>query len=330
MRFPAWWLLFLGAATVTFPSFADQADVPSQEAAVDAVARARDAKRDFDAGRFEQALKGFSEADARAHSPVFVLYKARSQRELGRWLRARETLRGLSAESVDEEAPAQWRSAVEQAHGELKRLEARIPQVTVRLEGARGHELVRIDDRPYRNRPLDLDPGAHEVVVSRDGQLVARVPFELVEGEQRALVVDVSPPPAPAPKPVPSAAPVPDLSRQSRGEGHESTSLRPGGYALLGLGGAWLVVGAVTGGLALERAARAREACGPTGRCENSSSERDASVRLANASTGSLVLGGVSVLAGVTLMTLPLLWSSPDEELGLTVGPGSLTLRRRF
>lgn len=328
MRWLAWMTL-LSVMLGGGPVWAEPKREPSDEAAVEAVARGREAKEAFDAGRFEEALDGFSAAEARAHSPVFVLYRARCQRALGRWRDGIATLRVLAAEVVADDAPPQWHAAVARAREELERLEARIPRVTVRLERARGDERIRIDDRPYGGEAVALDPGSHEVVVTRDGEIVARLPFEATEGVQRALVVSLREPPRPPaepPMPPGPVAPDPPGVTSSGGEPRRASSSL-GGYTALGLGGAWLVAGAVAGGLALDRAATARELCGADGICDGDRSERDASERLADASTGMLVLGGLSVVVGIILVTIPL---TSSEDVGLGLGPGALRLQGRF
>lgn len=319
-------LALAGALTVVRPTFAD--DGSADEAYRAAIARGRTAKEAFDAGRYEEARRGFAEADAQAHSPVFVLYRARSERALGQWLKARASLQAVAEEALDDKAPAQWHDATRKADEEYRRLDAQIPRTSVRLEDARGTEKILVDDRPYAGGTVDLDPGSHLVVVERDGTIVLTHRFEATAGDRRELVLDVPTPPTPKPvrPPPPTPKLVPAAPAPSTPRPEEPPAQVVAGYVLLGVGGLGLVTGAITGGLALERAATARE-CGLDGRCDGDTSVRELSERLAHTSTAAFAVAGASTLASIILLTLPV---SDDEAVSLSVGLGTLAFTARY
>lgn len=62
------------------------------------------------------------------HSPVFVLYMARCQQELGATELARELYRKAADEPLSEESPAVWREAQASARAALGALEASEPR----------------------------------------------------------------------------------------------------------------------------------------------------------------------------------------------------------
>lgn len=318
-------LMLSVSLTVAGPAFADETGSDdSKGAASAAIARGREAKEAFDAGRYEDARRGFEAADAEAHSPVFVLYRARSERALGQWLKARASFQRVAEEGLGEDAPEQWLDATRQADEEYRLLDAQIPRISVRLEDALGTERILVDDRPYLEGVLDLDPGSHVVVVQRDGEIIVTHRFEATAGDRRELVLDVPAPPPPEPvlppppKPVLTPPPPPPM------DGLPAQQLA--GYVLLGVGGLGLVTGAITGGLALERAATAR-ACSLDGKCGGDTSIRDLSEQLAHTSTAAFAVAGASTLASIILLSLPV---SDDEAVSMSIGLGSLAVTARY
>ncbi|MEM6790760.1 MAG: hypothetical protein AAF928_13905 [Myxococcota bacterium] len=334
-------MLLLVAATATAgPTRAEEASAHGDTATERAIAAGRAGKSAFDAGRFEEAREHFAAADAQAHSPVFVLYRGRSERALGQWRAARRSFLAVAAEQLDGSAPAPWREAVVAAQADLARIEAQIPQVRIKLDGAQGGEVVRIDGRVYPTSPVRLDPGAHALTVTRGDTRIASLQFRVKPGERRVLSVEVLQPPSPrrtrstrSPIASPSPDPPPDLrpSGSSAVEAGHPPPLRVAGYTLLGVGGAGLVTGIVTGVLALDRASAARQRCGPTGRCDDDDDgERTASERFAHVATATFIVGGVSTVAGLVLAAVPLTPSPRDENLKVRVGWGTVSISGHF
>lgn len=75
-------------------------------------------------GRWQEALRHFTEAERWMHSPVFVLYMARCQQELGAVELARELYRKAAEEPLSDDAPDVWRDAQASAQAALEALEA--------------------------------------------------------------------------------------------------------------------------------------------------------------------------------------------------------------
>ena len=308
---------FVGALFLISPVLA-QGDVAAGD---QAVAFAREGLKHYQAGAWAEALENFQKADAASHSPVFVLYVARSQRSLGKLLDARATYRKLVSEPLGDDAIPSFRQAQADGRAELAALEPTIPSVVVRTVGASALSKVTIDGRASEpGKPVDLDPGDHQFVII-DGARRAEVQATLRPGDSaREVVLDLT-------NPVPDRPPPPSDAVQTEG------SLVPG-VVLLALGGASLLAGAVVGGLALKANDDIEARC-PDLRCPEGVSEQEieddqaSMLTMADASTGLLIAGGVVATVGVVLVIV-----RPGGDDGtvpaVRVGLGRVGLGWRF
>lgn len=122
----------------------------------------------FSEGRFSEALDAFSRAEARMHSPVFVLYQARALKELGLLLEARRVYHAGASEDFEGAPPDAWVRARADALREMRELSLLIPRLTLHLEGGMQLPVVAevqgrqigIDEITHR---LEADPGLHEI-----------------------------------------------------------------------------------------------------------------------------------------------------------------------
>jgi len=109
-------------------------------------AAATEGAKAFDEKRYADAADLFSRAESVVHSPVHLLYIARSQAGLGALVKAQETYRKLAREDLSANAPPAFRKAVEDGNRELKELEPRLPYVTVTVPG-RSDAVVEMDGK---------------------------------------------------------------------------------------------------------------------------------------------------------------------------------------
>jgi hypothetical protein len=130
-----------------------------------AIGAGREAALLFEAGKWEEALRRFEEADAAAHSVVFVLYMARCQRELGDLAAALRLLESAAAEPLPADASEPMRRAQADATAELTevREEMRVrAEETARQERASEvrlpSPLTGVPARP--GTPGSMVPGA--------------------------------------------------------------------------------------------------------------------------------------------------------------------------
>jgi len=258
----------------------------------------------FDQGRWLEANSKFEQAQKLARSPVFDLYSARALRNAGRLLEAEAAFRRVIEESLGDKAPEAFAKAKLDAKRDHAQLVQRIPKVRIRpsrsLES--GSE-VSLDGQTVNAAVAILvDPGTHTIIIREGGKEVVRKQVDVRDGG--GLVdVDVALPgtrnPSPPSAETPTAPPPATAEAASSGGG----SLLPGAL-VLGGGVASLIVGAVTGGLALSQKNELETTCGGTVCPESAREDLDSANRLAMASTATFIIGGVLAAGGVTLMIL--------------------------
>jgi hypothetical protein len=204
----------------------------------------------YEQGKWAEALARFREAESYHHSPVFVLYAARSLRNAGRLLDARAVLWRLVSETLEASAPASWKEA--RAHGrvELDALEESIPSVVISIMDGSPATRVLIGDRPVAaGEPIELDPGVHRLI-ARDSGRTQVATFTLAPGARSERVVV-------------RLTPIANPSRSRSADrvvadGKEGVYLP--GVVVAATGGAAMLTGAVIGVLALRKKSDAEAA----------------------------------------------------------------------
>lgn len=296
------WVLGLFAAVwlVAAPAYG-QGD--SQKTAARELANAAFEK--FSAGQFADALGRFEAAERIYHAPPHVLFIARCHAKLGHLLEARDRYVALLNEDMPVAAPREFRQAKKSATAELTALLARIPTVQIEVAGgpAEGVE-VTVDDKPAGDisQPVAVSVGQHRIAARAQGYAESRQSVEVVEGARAsvtlALVLAGDTPPAGG-----------DRGTEPSGGGGSLV----GPLVVLGVGAAGLVVGAVTGAMALGKSSDLADACPVRTGCpaEFQSIEDDART-LGTVSTIGFIAGGVGVAGGVTWLLLELMGGSDE------------------
>jgi hypothetical protein len=272
---------------------------------------------------FATAADRFARAAELVHAPTLGLGLARAQVGLGQWIAAAETYRRVLREPLPASASAAFTKAFADARRELAELEPRIPVVTLAVRGAPAAR-VTLDGTPVPGAALGVgrpvDPGKHAVRAEAEGFAPAQAAFTAEEHKSEAVTLtleraaaapEVLPPPPPplpppataAPRPEPGAEPPPSAGPVAPEPPSSSASLRRTlGFVGLGLGGAGIVLGAVSGGLAIPKHSALQTAC-PGGRCPESQANALGSYHvLTNLSTGGFIAGGVLAAAGMVLV----------------------------
>jgi hypothetical protein len=243
------------------------------------------------AGEFGEAYEKFAMAERIVHSPVFVVWMARSARAMGALLDAKRLYQQVAGEVLPRDASPNWTQAKEEAATELAQLAPRIPSVQVRFrEGSPRGVIILDGSRIEENAIVEVDPGEHEIWATKKGYHAEKQRVRLEEGQPR-LVVELT---MTGPR-TSGDAPAP--------EGPSEGSVVPGAVTLgVGLGG--VVAGIVTGAYALVLAGEVKDGC-LGNRClasdEDKASDADA---LARASTGLSIAGGVVGAVGVVLVVV--------------------------
>ncbi len=175
----------------------------------------------------------------------------------------------------------------------LDRLRARIP--TLRIDRAAGQPpelVIRVEGAPLAasaiGAPQPMDRGSYAIVTSAPGREDRSYRIKLDDGARVTLVVEAGPPLAVAPPPVAKKGP---------------TAAQTAGFAVLGVGVAGLVIGGVTGALAIVEKNHAASACPEPSRCDAAGLEASGRAHtFAGVSTGAFVAGLAGTAAGVTLI----------------------------
>jgi hypothetical protein len=267
----------------------------------------------FDEGRYQEAIDLFSRAEAIVHAPPHLLHIARAYAKLGKLVSAQDTYLKIVRERLAAEAPGPFREAWAAAERELGDLEPRIPQLTIKVEGATSESArVTMDGQPVPNALLGIphpaDPGAHEILVeTTGGQRVIRS-LTLAAGDRETVALTVAAvgpsAEAPPPAPQPTAAPPPEArSRSFFAQPAVAYGALGVGVVGLGIGTAYLVSYLGAKG----DADSAFRACMPSCDAAQRSHVSELDSRTAQRgtiATIAMVVGGAGVAGGVTLLVL--------------------------
>lgn len=241
-------------------------------------------------GKCEEAIPHLAESlrlDARA---ITLINLADCEEKVGKWtdslahwVDARSRAQTESAKKIEEEAAL--RAAA---------LEPRFPRLTLVLaKTAPADAVVERDGvvlgKPSLGLPLPVDPGAHAIVVKAPGHADATTNLTLAEGEAKKLDLDVGAVVAVAVAPPPAVATAPE----------PKPGRSPLVYAGFGGAAAGLVVGSVTGLMAIGAGNDAETAC-PNRRCSRAALDDVESGRtMGTISTVAFVVAGACLAVGL-------------------------------
>lgn len=302
------------AAAPPPPAAADQRDA--------ARTKAEEGFKLFGADRWAEALRRFQEAEALHHAPTLVLYTARCQRKLGQLVAARGTYDKLLAEQLPRDAPAEFLEAMEQGKRERADLRGRIPTIQIVIKGVPEASVrAAIDGTPapvIRER-IEVDPGEHVIdAISERAKRNERRTISVAEGAAERVEFTLEPVAG-------AAAPPPDEPPPAPKKG----SFVPGAVAL-GVGGASLLVGAISGAMSLAKVGDIKAQCNGTVCPGSLSSAADSARVLGHTSTATLVIGAAAAVAGVVLVVVRPGGRAPAPAAALSVGAGRLELSGSF
>lgn len=185
----------------------------------------------YDSGKYAEALTRFERAGALVKAPTMGLMQARSLEKLGRWVEASERYLDVTRMPLGDNASEAFKEAQASATQERAALMPRIPSLTIRVSAAPAGAAVTLDGKPVAAALLGVafpcDPGAHTVTLqSGSAKKTVSVVVREAEAKKLSLAPDVAPPPLAA-----------------------NSGVRAAGWISVVLGGAGVVVGAVTTGL---------------------------------------------------------------------------------
>ena len=253
----------------------------------------------FAAGDFQAAFAAYHGADVIMGVPTTGLQVARAELALNRLVEARKTLGRVMAHPPRKGEPSVFAAAREQAGEMALSVDSRIPTLSVEVEGvpAGATPSVTVDGTRWTaeqlNKPQALNPGTHEIAVWAPGRPRVVQSLTLAEGKHETVHL------------VLQAATT-------------QFALSPPVYAGIGVAGAGIIVGTITGALSLSKASEVTDQCFDGRICPRSVEEtRDESIVLAHVSTASFAVACAGAVLGIIGLVL-----GGDEVNDAHLAPG--------
>ncbi len=250
---------------------------------------------------FAAAADRFSRADALVHAPTLMIDWARALVGIGKLVEAQERYEQIIREGVDAKSPKSWQRALNDAGNELAQIKPRLSWITIIVSGS-SEARVSVDGVAVPPAAVGVrravNPGERTVRVTAKGFLPQKQAIALAEGGESKVDFTLEPDPDAQ---LVKAAPEAPRPAPVQPEAHGSALT----YVAFGLGGAGLVLGGVTGALALSKRSELSDACDSASRCR---SDQDSSLHsyhsLGTVSGVGFAVGIAGIGAGVTLWLL--------------------------
>lgn len=226
----------------------------------------KEAKQLRDSGDLRGALDKFKQAHAYGQTPVTALELGRTHMMLGELIEAREMLLSVGRMKVQPDETEKSASARQEAADLAEQIRPKIPTLDIKVTGAPADATAQLSVDGValpvvsQSAVRKVNPGAHVVVAKAAGR-EAKVDVNVAEGETKAVVV-----PLEQATPVATGGP-PTTGGPQQVSGGETTTTStrhsPGTltWVGLGVGGAGLVVGGITGLIAMNKASKVKGEC---------------------------------------------------------------------
>jgi hypothetical protein len=293
----------------------------------------------YQASDFATATDKLEKAYALLHAPSLGLWSGRALVKVGKWVEAADRFLETTSLQVPAGDYAVQKRAQADAAADLAALKPRIPFLAVAVEGAELADCsISVDGVPVASSLLGagrlVNPGTHQLD-ARHGDDRAHAELTLAEGERKTAALKFGAPPlAPAAPPaaIPApASPPPPLQApmtSTADAGPASSAQRSWGWIAIGAGGVGLVVGGVTGLIAVGK--KSDIDGNPNCRGNHCAPSEQSTVDTYNtcrtlATVGFYAGGALAALGAVLLVTAP---SHPSAQA--YVGPGSAGVRGTF
>ena len=277
---------------------------------------------------YPTAADRFRRAEELHHAPTLLVGLARAYVGLGKFVRARESYNKVLHQPLPKDPPPAFTQALKDAKAEIGPVESKIAWVTIVVSGT-DKPAVKLDGDEVPVAALGakraVDPGDHVVTATAEGFSTDEKRFASESGASADVALALTA--LPSSKPIPGPAP-------ASGDSGAGDTQRLAGFIGIGVGAAGLVVGAITGGLAMGKHSSLSDAC-PNGQCPASEqSDLDSYHTLGLVSTIGFIAGGVLAAAGlVVVLTAP---SDPSEpaapaaSVSASFGPNGIAATVRF
>jgi PEGA domain len=291
---------------------------------------AQEGQQALDAKKFSVAADKFTRADSLVHAPTLLIGLARAQLGLGKLVEAQESFNRIIREGIAPGSPRSWTKSLDDATKEVDAITTRLPWVTITVLGPTNPEVV-IDSTPVPSASLGVkrpvNPGSHTVKASAEGFLPAEKTMVFSEGQSISVGLELEQAPVDAVSPVAALVTTSEAPRSS-GNGRKTA-----GFVALGVGGAGLIVGGVTGFLALGKHSKLADVC-PDGFCDpdTQGAALNSYHTMGTIATVGFIVGGVGIATGtILLVTAPKESQSANRATWSPfIGVGSAGVRGSF
>lgn len=282
----------------------------------------------YQANDFATANDKLEKAYAILKVPTLGLWSGRALVQTGKWVEASERFLEVTGLQVPAGDVAVQKQAQADASVELKTLTPRVPVVSVAVEGGSLADCsVSVDGQPVSSSLLAagrlMNPGKH-VIEARRGSDQARTEVTVAEGERPTALLKFAASPPPAIVVVPPVAPPPPRETTAQ----SGSVQRTWGWVALGAGGVGLVVGGITGGVALGKKSDLddNQNCRDDRCAPSESSQVDSYNAMTTVSSVGFIAGGAFAALGVVLLVT----APKDAPAQAFIGPQSVGVRGRF
>jgi hypothetical protein len=318
-------VLALGSGISAPPARAQSSDEPTAADVASATQLYTVGRELREKGDLTAALEKLRAAHALVETPITAVELARTYEMLGKLVEAREMASTVPRIPVRRNESEKSVAARADAEAMVRTLKPRLAQITVRIvpPQERPPHLI-VDDVTIPAEAISaervVNPGPH-VVVLRSDVSEARAEVSLAEGEKREVTLDLS------------------RGDEKQG-GRASSKTTPGPVVYVGFvtAGAGVLIGTVTGIVALSKASSLKGVCNGSSCPPSSQNELDAANTFATTSTVSFVVGGVAAAVGIAALLIGTSPASPPPSsaakrgawISPWVGPGAAGVRGAF
>jgi hypothetical protein len=219
---------------------------------------------------------------------------------------------------------------------ELEQLSPQIPNLVIAIAGADAERTRITIDGVALNTALvgekrPVNPGQHRIEASSGAEAVSGA-IQLALGQTKTFTIRFGAAPAggePHAPPVSQATDTAEASKPASATGSNHSGRRTVGFVTIAVGGAGLVLGGITGAMAMAK----KNEIDDNPRCKNNLCERT-EWSLVESYSSLRTMSSIGFIAGAVVLTggVVLLLTAPNdpEQTALTIGPGSLGLSRSF
>jgi hypothetical protein len=322
--------LALATSVVSVPAFG-QSEADKNQARI----LGQEGQTALDAKDFKTAEDKFRRAYALyPNAPTLALGLARSLAANGHYVAAEETYNKM----IRDGAPAGnqvFAKAVDDAKAEIAGVSAKVGYATLNVTGPDTSK-VTLDGQPLAWAALGtkrpVDPGDHTLTATADGYKPAESKFRVDPGKEATASLtmekDASAPAVvpPTTTPPPGGDTTPQVS--TKGGSMNKTI----GFVALGIGGAGLLVGTITGIIALGKHGDLKDKCtlANNGCPPDQQDALDSYHSMGTISTIGFIVGGIGAAAGAVLILTAPKDTAQAAFISPYVGPGSFGATGRF